>query len=118
MKRDIDENVYDVSTRFFKRFRFDITIDSRFFVKKKKRVDVSSRIRSKNELSSNFFEKRRRMKMKMKMKSEKKKKKRKKRKEKKEKNDVRVEQIAANKQLQMQVLVFVKKTSFRFVAKK
>jgi hypothetical protein len=32
--------------------------------------------------------------------------------------DAFVEQIAASKQLQMQVFVFVKKTSFRFVAKK
>jgi Tat protein secretion system quality control protein TatD with DNase activity len=48
------------------------------------------------------------------MKSEKKKKKE----EKKEKNDAFIEQIAASKQLQMQVFVLVKKTSFRFVAKK
>ncbi len=60
----------------------------------------------------------------MKMKSEKKKEEKKKKKkeekekEKKKKNDVLVEQIAASKQLQMQVLAFVKKTSFRSVAKK
>jgi Tat protein secretion system quality control protein TatD with DNase activity len=58
----------------------------------------------------------------MKMKSEEKKKKKKKekeeKKEKKKKNDAFVEQIAASKQLQMQVFVFVKKTSLRFVAKK
>jgi Tat protein secretion system quality control protein TatD with DNase activity len=56
------------------------------------------------------------------MKSEKKKKKKKKKKEKKnekeKKNDTFVEQIAASKQLQMQVFVFVKKTSLRSVAKK
>jgi Tat protein secretion system quality control protein TatD with DNase activity len=47
---------------------------------------------------------------------EKKKKKEKKKKEKK--NDAFVEQIAASKQLQMQVFVFVKKTSSRSVVKK
>ncbi len=58
------------------------------------------------------------------MKSEKKKEKKEKEKKKEEKkkkekkNDVLVEQIAANKQLQMQILAFVKKTSLRFVAKK
>ncbi len=67
----------------------------------------------------------------MKMKSEKKKEEKKKEKEEekekekeeekekeKKKNDVLVEQIAASKQLQMQVLALVKKTSFRSVAKK
>jgi nucleoside permease NupC len=55
----------------------------------------------------------------MKMKSEKKKKKKEEEKEKKKKkNDAFVEQIAASKQLQMQVFAFVKKTFFRFVAKK
>jgi nucleoside permease NupC len=55
----------------------------------------------------------------MKKKSEKKKKEKKKKKEEeKKKNDAFVEQIAASKQLQMQVFVFVKKTFFRFVAKK
>jgi nucleoside permease NupC len=59
----------------------------------------------------------------MKMKSEKKKEEKKKekkeqKKKKKKKNDAFVEQIAASKQLQMQVLVFVKKTFLRFVAKK
>jgi hypothetical protein len=50
---------------------------------------------------------------------EKEKKKKKEEKKKKEKkNDVFVEQIAASKQLQMQVLAFVKKTFLRFVAKK
>ncbi len=58
------------------------------------------------------------------MKSEKKKekeekeKKKSKKKQKKKKNDVFVEQIAASKQLQMQVLAFVKKTSLRSVVKK
>ncbi len=63
----------------------------------------------------------------MKMKSEKKKKKKeeekeekkeKEKKKKKKKNDAFVEQIAASKQLQMQIFVFVKKTSSRSVAKK
>jgi predicted histidine transporter YuiF (NhaC family) len=60
----------------------------------------------------------------MKKKSEKKKKKKKKekkeekKKKEKKKNDVFVEQIAASKQFQMQVLAFVKKTSLRFVVKK
>jgi nucleoside permease NupC len=74
-------------------------------------------------LSSNRLEKREEKRKKMKMKSEKKKKKKEKEKEKekkkkKKKNDAFVEQIAANKQLQMQVFVFVKKTFLRFVAKK
>jgi DNA repair photolyase len=72
-------------------------------------------------LSSNLFKKKEKKRKKMKMKSEKKKKKKKKEKEekkKKKKNDVLVEQIAASKQFQMQVLFFVKKTSFRSVAKK
>jgi hypothetical protein len=56
--------------------------------------------------------------MKMKMKSEKKKKEKEEEKKKKKKNDVLVEQIAASKQFQMQIFAFVKKTSFRFVAKK
>jgi Tat protein secretion system quality control protein TatD with DNase activity len=55
--------------------------------------------------------------MKMKKKSEKKRKEEKKKRRKK-KNVVFVEQIAASKQFQMQVFVFVKKTSFRFVEKK
>jgi hypothetical protein len=59
------------------------------------------------------------MKMKSEKKKEKKKKRKKEKKEKKKKNDdAFVEQIAANKQLQMQVFVLVKKTSFRSVAKK
>jgi flagellar biosynthesis component FlhA len=74
-------------------------------------------------LSSNSLEKRKRKKKKMKMKSEKKKKKKKKEKKKekekeKKKNDAFVEQIVANKQLQMQIFVFVKKTFLRSVAKK
>jgi hypothetical protein len=71
-------------------------------------------------LSSNLLEKRERKRKKMKMKSEKKKKKekREKRKKKKKKNDTFVEQIVASKQFQMQIFVFVKKTSLRFVAKK
>jgi hypothetical protein len=47
-----------------------------------------------------------------------KKKKKKKKEKKKKKNDVLVEQIAANKQFQMQIFVLVKKTFLRFVAKK
>jgi nucleoside permease NupC len=56
--------------------------------------------------------------MKMKKKSEKKKKKKEKKEKEKKKNAAFVEQIAASKQLQMQILVFVKKTFSRFIAKK
>ncbi len=67
-----------------------------FSSKKKKRVDASNRIHSKNELSSNSFEKRKKKKKKMKMKNEKKKEKKEK---KKKENDVFIEQIVINKQL-------------------
>ncbi len=76
------------------------------------RVELESSREEKKKEEEDEDEKRKEEKKRRRKKKEEKKKK------KEKKNDVLVEQIAASKQLQMQVLVFVKKTSFRFVAKK
>jgi hypothetical protein len=49
--------VYDAFARSFKRLRVVITIDLRFFAKKKLRVDVQNRVSSEIAFDSNFVEK-------------------------------------------------------------
>jgi vacuolar-type H+-ATPase subunit I/STV1 len=126
--------VYDVLARSLKRFRVVITIDSRSSAKKKSRVDAQSRVSSKIAFDSNSVEKKKK-KVKEKKKTTKKiakKKKNEKNEEKNEKNendeinddneknddvDVRVVQIAINKQLEIQISVIVDKRSSRFIKK-
>jgi hypothetical protein len=103
--------VYDVFARSLKRFRVVITIDFRLSAKKKSRVDVQNRVSSKIAFDSNFVEMR------------------KKNEEKKERDevddndernddiDVRIVQIAVNKQFEIQIFVIIDKRSSRFVKK-
>jgi hypothetical protein len=56
IERDIDENVYNVFARSFKRFRVVIIIDLRLSAKKKLLVDVQSRVSSKIAFDSNSVE--------------------------------------------------------------
>ncbi len=126
--------MYDVLARSFKRFRVVITIDFRLSAKKKLRVDAQNRVSSKITFDSNSVEKKKK-KVKKKKKTTKKiakKKKDEKNEEKKEKSendeiddddeknddvDVRVVQIAVNKQLEVQISVIIDKRSSRLVKK-
>jgi hypothetical protein len=115
--------VYDVFARFFKRLCVVITIDFRFSAKKKFRVDAQKRVSSKIVFDSNsIFAETKKKKKKNEEKKEKKIKKNDDDNDDDEKNDnvdVRIVQIAFNKQFQIQILVIIdKKSSFRRFVKK
>jgi vacuolar-type H+-ATPase subunit I/STV1 len=126
--------VYDVFARSLKRLRVVITIDFRFSAKRKSRVDAQNRVSSKIAFDSNSVEKKKK-KMKKKKKTTKKiakKKKNEENEEERENNendeiddddernddvDVRVVQIAVNKQFEVQISVIIDKRSSRLVKK-
>ncbi len=130
-ERDIDENVYDVSARSFKRFRVVITIDSRSSAKKKLRVDAQRRVSFEIAFDSKSKMKKKKKEKKITTKKVVKKKKKKEEKREKKENDandddeknddvdVRVVQIAVNKQFEVQISVIIDKrsSSRRFVKK-
>jgi vacuolar-type H+-ATPase subunit I/STV1 len=123
--------VYDVFARSLKRSRVVITIDLRFSAKKKLRVDAQNRVSSKIAFDSNSVEKKKKKVKKKKNATKKiaKKKKNEKDEEKKENDeiddddeknddvDVRIVQIAVNKQFEVQISVIIDKRSSRFVKK-
>jgi hypothetical protein len=125
--------VYDVLARSLKHFRVVITIDLRLSAKRKSRVDAQNRALSEIAFDLNSVEKKKKVKKKKKMtKKIAKKKKNEENEEEREKNendeiddddeknddiDVRVVQIAVNKQLEVQIFVIIDKRSSRFVKK-